>query len=260
MVATMIADATDDSLCAMIEAKEKQVCDSDGEPHTCCCESKKNVVGLVFPVYAWGLPKVVEAFIKDCLPAVAKKDAYVYAVMTCGDDMGYADKVLNKRLMAAVSHPLNAAFSVCMPNTYVCLPGMDVDSDELAAKKVQATRNRIPDIVATIKARKEAVEVKRGAMPWLKTYVIRPLFNKTLVTDKYLHHNDLCTGCGTCAKHCPMKNITMQPMGDKDAARPVWNHNCVGCLACYHVCPKHALHFGSMTKKKGQKAPLRDND
>ena len=32
---------------------------------------------------------------------------------------------------------------------------------------------------------------------------------------------------------------------------------CVGngltsCLACYHVCPKHAVQYGRRTKRKGQ--------
>ena len=28
--------------------------------------------------------------------------------------------------------------------------------------------------------------------------------------------------------------------------------DCTSCLACYHVCPKHAVQYGRRTKRKGQ--------
>ena len=52
------------------------------------------VVGFVLPVYAWGLPVFVEQFVKSLPRGVRHK--YVYAVLTCGDDMGYAD-VLDRK-------------------------------------------------------------------------------------------------------------------------------------------------------------------
>lgn len=33
--------------------------------------------------------------------------------------------------------------------------------------------------------------------------------------------------------------------------RPVWGKNCTACLACYHVCPQHAVQYGKKTKGKG---------
>ena len=88
---------------------------------------KGAAVGLVFPVYAWGIPNVVARFVHNI--STLREDlegAFLYVVMTCGDDMGYADKVLEK----ALGRKLDAAFSVLMPDVYVCLPGFDVDSKE----------------------------------------------------------------------------------------------------------------------------------
>lgn len=34
--------------------------------------------------------------------------------------------------------------------------------------------------------------------------------------------------------------------------RPVWGDNCTQCLACYHICPVHAVEYGKVTAKKGQ--------
>lgn len=214
-------------------------------PLTYCDVENSDSIGIIFPVYAWGLPKVVETFIgklSGCTPS------YVWALMTCGDDMGYADNILKKEL-AKVNINLDAAFSVTMPNTYVCLPGMDIDPEELADKKVKDTEAQLPKIATKLSKHEKVFLVNRGGMPYIKSYILRPLFNKYLVTDKYLHTNDNCTKCGTCAQLCPVHNIVME----KGESSPNWQGKCIGCLGCYHHCPKHAIHFGSMTKSKGQK-------
>ena len=98
-----------------------------------------DVFGMVFPVYAWGIPKVVREYIEAHQTEI-KAAQYVWAVMTCGDDIGHADSILNKTL----GREADAVFSVRMPNTYVCLPGFDVDKDEVATAKVQETLQRLP--------------------------------------------------------------------------------------------------------------------
>lgn len=203
-----------------------------------------DVFGMVFPVYAWGIPKVVKEYI-ETHQADIKAAQYVWAVMTCGDDIGYADSILNK----ALGREADAVFSVRMPNTYVCLPGFDVDKDEVATAKVQETLQRLPSIAESIRQRTKKTEVVRGKMAWVKTYVLRPLFNRFLVTDKYFHTNKYCIQCKRCVRACPLDNITTDAKGNI-----VWKHeNCTGCLRCYHRCPSHAVHFGKFTKNKGQK-------
>jgi len=199
--------------------------------------------GLVFPVYAWGIPKVVTQYIQEHLEEI-KKAKYVWAVMTCGDDIGYADLILNQLL----EERLDAVFSVQMPNTYVCLPGFDVDPADVAKAKVQETLKRLPTIADSIGKHEKKTEVVRGSSAWLKTYVLRPLFNRFFVTDKYFHTNIHCIHCKRCVRGCPQGNITLDA---DDNIR--WKHeNCTGCLRCYHRCPCHSVHFGIFTKNKGQ--------
>ena len=227
----------------------------------------EGTVGLVFPVHAWGIPNVVEQFVKSLchsLKGEAGRGLYLYAVMTCGDDMGYADKILE----AALGWKLDAAFSVLMPNVYVCLPGFDVDSKEVCKEKFAKETEVVKEIAASISEKKQVRHLKRGIFPRTKTYVIRPLFNRYLVTDKYFHVDaSRCISCGRCQKNCPVGNILMAspkpspkgkgleslPLGgDIEEAVPQWQSHCTGCLACYHACPYHAINFGNQTQKKGQ--------
>lgn len=221
-----------------------------------CCsmvrplEGRDGAIGLVFPIYAWGMPDVVQAFIENTLPRlVGDGRKYIYAVMTCGDDIGYADVLLRKAL-AKGSLSLSAAFSVQMPNTYVCLPGFDVDSVALAGRKLDAMRMAVPEMAGHIVRREEMVSVVRGDGAWLKTYILRPLFNLFLTGDGHFKVTPaLCIGCGKCAAHCPVGNIRMS-----DAThQPQWQGKCAGCLGCYHVCPMKAIQYGRFTKGKGQK-------
>ncbi|MCQ2258926.1 MAG: EFR1 family ferrodoxin [Bacteroidaceae bacterium] len=206
-----------------------------------------NTIGFVFPVYAWGLPNVVESFIINN-KHLLESSTYNYAVMTCGDDIGYADVILNK----IVDNRLSAAFSVQMPNTYVCLPGFDVDSNSVADAKVASTIKGLPEISEHIKQKEKKTTVVRGAMPWIKTYMLRPLFNSFLVTDKYFKTNTKCSKCQLCIKECPLHNIRM---GDSGIIE--WKHdNCTGCLRCYHQCPNKAILFGAFTENKGQKKKI----
>ena len=198
-------------------------------------------IGLVFPVYGWGIPNVVEKAAPLLLPRGG--ETFVYAVMTCGDDMGYTDKVLEK----ALGRKLDAAFSVLMPDVYVCLPGFDVDSKEECKEKFQKEEVAVKEIANCIKERKKVRQLKRGPFPWTKTYILRPLFNRFLLTDKYFHVDaSRCISCGRCQKNCPVGNILL--VDDV----PQWQSHCAGCLACYHACPYHAINFGKQTQKKGQ--------
>ena len=216
----------------------------------------EEAIGLVFPVYAWGIPNVVEQFVRNykaTLLGGRLKGGFLYAVMTCGDDMGYADKVLEK----ALGRKLDAAFSVLMPDVYVCLPGFDVDSPRECKEKYAREEAQVKETAACISARKQVRQLKRGPFPLTKTYIIRPLFNRYLLTDKYFHVDaSKCISCGRCRKSCPVGNIILCPTGEEHGEEgneiPHWQSHCSGCLACYHACPYHAINFGTMTQKKGQ--------
>ena len=90
------------------------------------------------------------------------------------------------------------------------------------------------------------VDVARGKVPRLNTYVTNPLFYGLLIGDKKFRVTNECISCGQCEELCPLGNITLEE------GQPHWHGNCTNCMACYHHCPQNAIHFGKATLGKGQ--------
>ncbi len=205
---------------------------------------KHETIGFVFPVYAWNVPTIVEKFIA-AMAGSNISGKYIYAAMTCGDDVGMIDKQLN-RLFKQSAIKCNAFFSVCMPNTYVCLPGFDVDKDPVEQEKLNSLHAETQRIALHVKKRESVTILKRGVFPYTKTYLLGKLFKTLLLTDKYFHTTSDCISCNKCVEVCPNNNISI------DKSKPAWNQNCIGCLSCYHHCPVRAIRFGKITEHKGQ--------
>lgn len=200
----------------------------------------------VFPVYSWGVPPVVAKFIKRA-DIQGIEDAEHHMVATCGDDAGlianqWRKLIRNKGWNAA------SASTVVMPNTYTLMKGFDVDSEILAKQKLEASGERIAVIVERIKRGATDDDVIKGRYAWIKSRIIYPWFIKFAMSPKPFHAIDSCSGCGLCARQCPLGNINM----DKDCKRPYWGKECALCLRCYHICPIGAVQYGKATKGKGR--------
>lgn len=203
-------------------------------------------LGFVFPVYSWGPPPVVlEALERIRIEGVPE---YVYFVCTCGDDTGKTADIFRKAV-SRKGWTCAVGFSVTMPNTYVCLPGFDVDSRRLAGLKLKSMEGRMEFIASCVKARKRMTDCHEGIFPRLKSYLVRPFFNRYMTSPDAFRATDACVSCGKCVRVCPMHNIRLAE------GRPVWGADCAMCLACYHHCPEHAVGYGNATKGKGQYTP-----
>lgn len=206
-------------------------------------------IGLIFPVYGWGAPLVVNDFLKKFPQNQTRITPYIYIVLTCGDDIGRTDDLL-KGMMDKKGWTVQAVFSLQMRNTYVCLPGFNIDEPMLEKEKEDRALAQIEGLCKRIKHKEASTrkDVFPGSMPWIKTYVLRPLFNRLLINDKHFKVcKEVCSHCGKCAKECPLQNISMA-----EDQTPLWNGHCTHCLRCYHGCPNHAIEFGRFTKGKGQ--------
>ena len=192
-------------------------------------------VGVVFPIHSWYAPAPVLGFLSRLsVPA----SAYRYAVCTCGDDVGKGMSRLSRHF------PLDAAWSVQMPNTYV--PMFNLDAPDLARQKVEDACIRLPRIAEAVLAKKQVWDVHEGGFPRLKTYVIQPLFIHYYIGTKAFCVDDACISCGLCERNCPVSAIRLVE------GRPVWSKGCIHCMACLHGCPEKAIQYGKGTRKKGR--------
>lgn len=228
---------------------------SNNPPMSLSLESGERVI-WIFPVYAWGIPRVMKRYIKKV--GMNSSDNPHFMVCTCGDDVGLTHLEWRKAIRKRGWRPVGS-FSVEMPNTYVLLPGFDVDSPLKEEEKLSKAPARIRAIARAIRHEARVVDVVRGSVPWIKSHILRPLFLLFLMSPKPFHQTDRCVGCGLCASHCPMRNITMtrsESHGPNSktlrGSVPVWGRDCAMCLECYHVCPHHAVAYGNATSKKGQ--------
>ncbi len=206
-------------------------------------------IGFCFPVHGWRPPKIVRQFIKKLCIEYAYKH-YCYAVCTAGDNIGETIDILRNDL-AEREIRLDSAFSLIMPESYVGLPFMDVDTSENETRKKEKSKDDLERFVKAITLKQVGIEeLELGKWKRTNSRVLGSLFVRYLITDKpFRVTEDKCIKCGKCAAACPIGNVLWQ----KDSV-PIWrvNGTCMSCFACYHHCPTHAIEYGSRTKNKGQ--------
>lgn len=191
-------------------------------------------LGLVFPVYAWGLPEPVAAL----APTLPKTGAFHFGVATCGSEAGYALKKLSALF------PLDASYSLVMPNNYIL--GADLDDDADARAKIDAAETALAAMAREITARQPVYRVTEGRLAGLKSGLVHFGFDRFARSTKPFRATDACNGCGLCARRCPAGTIRLE------AGKPVWGDRCYQCLRCLHECPKQAIQYGSQTEGKGR--------
>lgn len=201
----------------------------------------------MFPIHSWGIPKFVRRFIRE-VSIVASSNLPHFMVCTCGDDAGRVADMWRKDLRQKGYKPV-AAHSVFMPNTYVSLPGFDVDSPELEQQKLEVMPMRVETITHAIKCSSPIDDVFKGRFSWIKTKVIYPFFMRWLTSPQPFRASGACVACSRCEQVCPLGNI-------KVTGKPEWGNDCTMCMACYHACPRRAIDYGTRTRGKGQSSRL----
>ena len=107
-------------------------------------ESSTEKVGFIFPLYWWGLPEIVQDFVKKI--DLSKTD-YIFAVITCARSTFGGGLHQLKSIIEKKSKKLNAGFLIPMPDNYIPLSDMISEKKqdilfEKAQKKVKMISER----------------------------------------------------------------------------------------------------------------------
>ena len=197
-------------------------------------------IGLVFPVYAFGLPHAVKRFIKRL--SRKSKERYIFAVATSGGRFA-GTLVLARKKLRAKGLRLSAGFSVVMPTNFIL---MHETSEEKQKRLFDAMKAKVSEIILAVKSR-EYRKVEMGSLSdrLLRTGIIyrlgSPFFRQM---DHSFRTDQRCTGCGLCSRVCPAHNIELRN------GIPKWKHHCELCLSCLNLCPSKSLQYGKMTEGK----------
>lgn len=227
---------------------------------------KDEHVGFIFPIHGWRVPSIVKEFITKLTIKTLGEDTshvkhYCFCLVTAGDSIGKAMERFQQQLKNVIVNDalsLKAVCSLIMPESYVGLPGMDVDTKKKELEKKELASKQLKDFSNILKQRphKDSNQIWgwnqliRGPIPSFFSGPVGGFFERFLITDKPFHVDSRrCVKCGICANVCPVSDIK-GGLGFE----PEWLHNgkCLTCFSCYHHCPHHAIEFGKRTQKKGQ--------
>jgi ferredoxin len=198
---------------------------------------KNETVGFISPVYNFGLPVTVIDFINKLN---LNGGGYIFTLVTCGGSSGGASKMIKSLLKEKGIIPY-AQYSVRMPDTWT--PVYDLSDKNKVDETNRKADIKIGRIIRKINKNAKGNFDSRRIPYGDKFYGGYEQMRKTST----LSVSDDCTGCGLCAKLCPVSAIEIRN------GRPVWvKDKCAMCLGCLHRCPAFAIQRGEKTKSHGQ--------
>lgn len=194
-------------------------------------------VGIVFPVHEWTIPILVRKFLEE---VKINKKAYIFCVITCGGIVGnclidieniLVEKGLN---LDYCKRHYSVANYVVLYNPFP-LPRVAIP----VSKKLLS-----PIIIGVLKRKKNKTNRKSKFL----NRKLRQLGNKNIEKftdmDKDFVVSSACTGCGVCVSICVNKNIKIVN------GKPLFNHSCMQCMACFAYCPKQAIDYKNVTQNR----------
>jgi len=192
-------------------------------------------IGIVCPVYAWGLPRIVQDFLEKLQ---VKGNPYIFAIVSCVGIPGKTLKVIQS-ILRQKELDLNAGFVVKAPCSSLAkkntLDNIIIRLDR-KRKHLKTGKERLPEIVSVI----EKLSIhKPETSSWPANY-FGSIFHEYGMdffknASQDFEVNDRCTGCGTCVRVCPRANIIL------DSKTPKFSNNCEFCHACIQWCPEFAI-------------------
>lgn len=197
------------------------------------CSSER--IGVIFPVFAWGPPRIVIEFINKLQ---VRGNPYVFAIATC---VGIPAKTLItiEQALENKSIKLSAGFVIKAPCSSLAkknaLDHIVIGLDR-KRRKLKTGEERLEEIASVVN---KQIEQKPESSSWLANrlgtffHAYGVDFFKTASQDFKV--SEKCTGCGTCVRVCPRANITLS------YGNPHFYDNCEFCHACIQWCPEFAI-------------------
>lgn len=182
------------------------------------------MIGFIFPIYYGDMPYLVRHIIHKM---IFKNVNYIFAFSTYRGHPGEIAKRLDDCLRQQ-HQTLSLSIGISMPgNSYLSTKEQIIDCLKNQKENI---KQLIPQII----------NHEEHDYSSLESPEISPIA-KGFYNMRGIQADDKCIGCGICTQVCPMNNIELK---NKQA---FIGNNCITCLACFHWCPREAIH---MSKEK----------
>ncbi len=206
------------------------------------CGENTDTYIFVCPTYAWRIPRVFENHIeKATFVNESGKPLNAYFVLTCGGDIGNAEKYI-KSLCKKKGFNLLGVAEAVMPENYIAM--FSVPSEKTSEKIIAKANERLPELIGKIKNRLPLEGKKTSFIDKRKSDIVNLTFYPFCVSARKFYTTDKCISCGKCERVCPLDNIKLVN------GKPKWGKECTHCMACIGICPTEAIEYGNSSKGK----------
>ena len=228
-VAGRIAEALDDTLLRMNDRiKAKDISPIKTGEH----------LVIVTPTYAWRIPRLVRDWL---LKTPLQGARHAWFVMTCGSEIGSADKY-NRMLCQAKGLVCMGTAQIVMPENYIAM--FNAPHVDEARQIVAAAQPSIDRAIAAIRAGQPFAPTRNNLYDRFMSGPVNPVFYSCFVRADAFTVSNACISCGQCARRCPANSIVLRD------GKPVWSENCTHCMACICYCPAEAIEYGKKSLGK----------
>jgi NAD-dependent dihydropyrimidine dehydrogenase PreA subunit/flavodoxin len=191
-------------------------------------EFEDDKIGIIFPCYYFGTPRIVKDFIEK---AKLKSD-YIFAIMSYGNISAGGT---NHFIKIAENSGIKLSYinEILMIDNY--LPLYDIEKQLKNEHKKNIEKN-LASIVSDIHLGK--IFIKRNPLLNRISTFFAQLYYKVNIrkADKRFFVEDSCNNCQVCEKVCPVDNIKVNE-------KPEFLHHCEECFACIHHCPQNSIRL-----------------
>lgn len=191
---------------------------------------------VVVPTYAWRIPRIAEKWMEE---TVLSGNTDIYFVMTCGGNIGNAEKYL-KALCSEKGMRYLGCFEIVMPENYIAM--FSTPTKDEAVSIIEKAKTEMDKAIDFIKLGKPFPERHVTVIDKMNSGIVNDLFYPVFVHAKKFYATEDCISCGLCEKVCPLSNVRLVN------GKPIWADNCTHCMACINRCPKEAIEYGKHSK------------
>lgn len=203
--------------------------------------SEYDWVGFSAPTYYSHIPPYVEECMKNITYTGHQK---VFLIAGCGGNRGLTMEDLRK-LVNDCNKEVALEYMVIYPGNYIT--SYDAFPNWYQKFFIQQSYKKLHKIANDIKNDKSRKPLGKSI---LYLYDMKHDADSQKIIASFASIgqqytiSDECTGCGACAKLCPVGNITMEN------GHPVFGDHCNQCMACIQWCDRHALDDREKAKNR----------